>query len=180
MALRVADVVSLRSSEHPQAHTRRSPGVHSPIREGTSRRRFLGGVAAVSTALALAALGIFPPAREAFADGYDVWTSTTTGPCGSGGYAVNHNCSPGCGPSAVCSGGSNGTCCNTNVWHCTGGDGCAGPNQYSLRPNECYQSFYDAWMWKCSSTLKYRCHDGWTCILHGGCVRTICRKSIAI
>src|SRR5690348_9540716 len=46
------------------------------------------------TALGLAALGVFPAARRAYADGYSIYTS-----CPS--YATDHNCSPGCGPSTI-------------------------------------------------------------------------------
>ncbi len=177
--LRASEVASVSWVPRPRGgatHTR------EPI-EVLSRRRFLGRAATVGMALSLAALGVFPPAREAFADGYDVWTSTTTGPCGPGGYAQNHNCSPGCGPSGVCDGTSNGYCCDSTVWHCSSLTDCPDhpANVYfmGLRPNECYQGTYDAWMWKCSSSLKYRCHDGTSCLLHAGCINTICRKSIA-
>jgi hypothetical protein len=138
-----------------------------------SRTALLKGAVGAAVAWSLSLVEMFPLTRVALADGYDVWTSTTSGPCGAGGYAQNHGCSPGCGPSTVCDGTSDGSCC-TSGWHRHDGTEYSG---YQLRPNECYQSFYDAWQWRCSSTVVYRCHDGWT---YSGIQswKTICRHNV--
>jgi hypothetical protein len=170
MTLRAADVVPLLPdpATRPATPTDRSLRPRAPL----SRRAFLSRAAlATCAAVSVQVLGVFPPARKALADGYDTWTSSTTGPCGSTGYAVNHNCSPGCGPSSVCGGTTNGPCCSSGGWH-------KGSGGYRLRPNQCYRSYYDAWHWRCSTTgAMYRCHDGWTYTAKGY-VRTICRHVV--
>jgi hypothetical protein len=121
---------------------------------GLSRRSILRAAIASGTALGFAALGVFPAARRAYAEGYDIWT----GACPS--YADNHNCSPGCGPSPVrsnaCSGG----------WHRTGG---TWPEFWSLRIDACTTQWREAdgWLWSytgyCNGcrVITWRCHDGW-------------------
>jgi hypothetical protein len=136
-----------------------------------SRRGFLWRAGIVGAVIGLKTLGVFPPARQALADGYDIWTSLTTGPCGPGGYAQGHNCSPGCGPSTVCGGGSYGPCCDGS-WFSTN-------YPYALRPNQCYTGGYDGWKWRCSSTLVYRCHDGWYVGPKGPIAKLICRANFS-
>jgi len=120
-------------------------------REAVFGRR---GLLRAATALGFAALGVFPAARRAYADGYDIWD----GECPS--YAEDHDCSPGCGPSAIF-----GDACETS-----------GPNlgfhkddgiTWTLRPNQCYSGTYDGWIWRyegacgtCSCHVERRCHDG--------------------
>lgn len=175
MTLRASDVVPLYPDPATRPATRTDPSLRP--RAPVSRRAFLSRAAlATCAAVSVQVLGIFPMARKALADGYDTWTSTTTGPCASGGYAANHNCSPGCGPSAVCGAKTDGPCCSSGGWH-------KGGNGYTLRPNECYtptgsSSHYDAWHWRCSTTgAVYRCHDGWTYTPKGR-IRTICRHVV--
>ncbi|MQY14418.1 hypothetical protein SRB5_45850 [Streptomyces sp. RB5] len=121
-----------------------------------------------ATAAGFAAMGVFSAAREAYADGYDIWT----GACPS--YADGHNCSPGCGPSTVYT------------------DACATSGTYAgfhkndgvtwtLRPNQCYSGTYDGWLWRYSSAcgecgcgIERRCHDGYR-NTGSGWVKSICR-----
>ena len=151
------------------------PATSTPAPWRPSRRSILRGAIASGTALGFAALGVFPAARRAYADGYDIWTNGTTGPCNqSSGYARNHNCSPGCGPSVVEFGS-----CNASGWHRVGG---STPVWYGLEPNDCYQNRYDGWVWRTSLcqgcvSIDYRCHDGWTLICYEQCYEyvSICR-----
>jgi hypothetical protein len=94
------------------------------------RSTVLKGMLAAGVAASMSFVEMFPLARDARADGYDIWTSTTSGPCGSGGYASGHGCSPGCGPSTVCDGTSDGSCCSGG-WHRNDGTEYSG---YQLRP----------------------------------------------
>src|ERR671922_19038 len=79
-------------------------------------------------------------------------------------YAGNHNCSPGCGPSVVCS-----SCCRTSgSYKGFHKSGVSHPGKYKLRPNQCYGGGYDGWIWayahrcgSCSRGVKWRCHDRW-------------------
>jgi len=143
-----------------------------------SRTGLLKGAVAAAAASSLNLLQMFPLAPKAYAaEGYEIWTSTTTGPCGPGNYAdtQNHDCSPGCGPSQVCGGGSNGYCC-TGGWHRNEGTTFSG---YALRPNACWSpaGWPDGWHWRCSLSVVYRCHDGW--VYSGGTqVKTICRANV--
>lgn len=138
-------------------------------REAVFGRR---GLLRAATALGFAALGVFPAARRAYADGYDIWD----GECPS--YAEDHDCSPGCGPSAIF-----GDACETS-----------GPNlgfhkddgiTWTLRPNQCYSGTYDGWIWRyegacgtCSCHVERRCHDGYR-NTGSGWVRSICRWNTA-
>lgn len=126
-----------------------------------SRRSFIKGAGVAITGVGLAALGVFPAAKEARADGYKIWLDTSTGPCGPDGDS-RFGCSPGCGPSQVCS-----HCCTSSGWHRTDG-------HHSLRPNVCYSGGFDGWNWKCGTHAIYRCHDGWD-----GSTKTICRKTVS-
>lgn len=160
-------------------------------RASLSRRDFVRALAATATGIGLATVGILPPARRALAShdsGTKIYTNTNGGPCGPGGYAENHNCSPGCGPSAVCS-----ACCKATGWHkgtvhnwsCESGP--TGTLCYLLRPDACTSADPDAdgWLWNpsgscpsCDGTNKWRCHDGYQ---QGaaGTITTICRWCIA-
>ncbi|MDT0264775.1 peptidoglycan-binding protein [Streptomyces sp. DSM 44915] len=121
-----------------------------------------------ATVVGFAALGAFGPAREAYADGYDIWT----GECPS--YASEHDCSPGCGPSLVYAA----ACVTTGQY--TGfhkNDG----TTWTLRPNQCYAGSYDGWLWRfsgpcgaCGCGIERRCHDGYF-NSGSGWVRSICR-----
>jgi hypothetical protein len=134
-----------------------------------SRRSVLRGAVASGMALGFTALGVFPAARRAYADGYDIKGL----PCPS--YAGPHNCSPGCGPSIVYS-----AACGGDGWHRVDGNVFI---SYSLRPNQCYGGWADGWLWRAGGcagcgTVEWRCHDGWirTCTT-SGCVtsKSICR-----
>lgn len=113
------------------------------------------------------------PSLVAASGAYEIYTNTSAGPCASGGYASPHNCSPGCGPSTVCGGRSGGPCCSGG-WHRRDGSTYSG---YQLRPNQCWAGYYDGWLWRCSSTVRYRCHDGWT-YSGGRKWKTICRANV--
>lgn len=131
-----------------------------------ARRRVLQA----ATALGFAAVGLFPAARQAYADGYDIWT----GDCPS--YASDHNCSPGCGPSTVFA-----AACATTGEHAGfhKNDGVT----WTLRPNQCYSGSYDGWLWRfseecgtCGCGIERRCHDGYH-NTGAGWVRSICRHT---
>lgn len=131
------------------------------------RRTVLRAGAALGTAIGMAAIGVFPAARRAVADGFDIFPS-----CPS--YATDHNCSPGCGPSTIF-----GDACETS-----------GPNlgfhrndgvNWMLRPNQCFSGTYDGWIWRyqgacgtCACFVERRCHDGYR-QTGSGWVRSICR-----
>lgn len=179
MPLTLQEVAPVTGNPPPASpKVRRQPAAEndSPFGRAT-RRRFVQGAASAAVGVGLASLGLFRLTTPAYAGGYDVWTSTTSGPCTD--YAASHECSPGCGPSPVAGGYPNG--CNNgvcgNCWHrCCGNLGPNGAIHY-LRPDECWAGFYDAWNWRCSSTVVFRCHDGWACY-NGGCGRTICRINV--
>ncbi|CAM3158552.1 peptidoglycan-binding domain-containing protein [Stackebrandtia soli] len=144
---------------HPTALTPSRPVVYAMPR----RRLFQA-----ATAVSFAAIGVFPAARAAYADGYDIYT----GPCPS--YAVDHDCSPGCGPSTIFAGS-----CETSGEHVGfhRNDGVT----WTLRPNQCYSGSYDGWLWKyndacgaCACSVERRCHDGYR-NTGSGWVRSICR-----
>jgi hypothetical protein len=53
---------------------------------------------------------------------------------------------------------------------------------FKLRPNECYGSKYDGWMWhyaapcgKCAKSVTWRCTDGWKKSAAGTWYKSICR-----
>jgi len=135
----------------------------SPIR----RRTVLQAGATLGTAVGMAAIGVFPAARRAYADGYDIY-----GSCPS--YAADHNCSPGCGPSTIFA-----DSCTTSG-SLTGfhkNDGVT----WALRPNQCFAGTYDGWLWRyqgacgtCACYVERRCHDGYR-QTSSGWVRSICR-----
>lgn len=165
---------------------------HAPAAtaEGVGRRSMLGGAIAAGTTAGLVAIGVFAPARKALASGYSMkgWTpgSYTKGltpgyydiytTCPS--YASSHNCSPGCGPSTVVS-----TACRTSgTYRGYHKSGVSDPGKYKLRPNECYGSKYDGWLWhyaspcgKCANSVTWRCHDGWKKSAAGSWYKSICR-----
>lgn len=157
-------VPPLRGEDPGTGVASRRRGFRTPGLWELSRRAVLRG----GTALGLAALSVFPAARRAYADGYDIYT----GACPS--YAADQDCSPGCGPSTIfadacaTSGTSPGFHKNDGV-------------TWKLRPNQCYASTYDGWLWRysgacgaCSCSVERRCHDGYR-YTSGGWVKSICR-----
>ncbi|OZV74300.1 peptidoglycan-binding protein [Micromonospora echinospora] len=141
-----------------------------PARTGRARTAWTLSRRAVfraGTAVGMAALSVFPAARRAYADGYTIYA-------GCPSYASDHNCSPGCGPSAIFA-----DACNTSGTY-TGfhkNDGVT----WILRPNECYSGTYDGWLWRfqgacgaCACSVERRCHDGYR-KTSSGWVRSICR-----
>lgn len=138
-------------------------GVREVARWAFSRRNLLR----TGTALGMAALSVFPAARRAYADGYDIY-----GACPS--YASDHDCSPGCGPSTIfadsCAVSGTQTGFHKN-------DG----STWLLRPNQCYSGTYDGWLWRhqgacgaCACSIERRCHDGYR-RTSSGWVKSICR-----
>ncbi|GAA1905493.1 hypothetical protein GCM10009716_14240 [Streptomyces sodiiphilus] len=149
----------------PAATPRRAAAAEGPDRPWTlSRRRAVQA----ATAVGFAALGVFSAARQAYADGYEIWE----GACPS--YAADHDCSPGCGPSTVFAD----ACVTAGTY--TGfhkNDG----TTWTLRPNQCYAGTYDGWLWRfsgpcgtCGCGIERRCHDGYR-NTGSGWVRSICR-----
>ncbi|SCK52878.1 Peptidoglycan-binding (PGRP) domain of peptidoglycan hydrolases-containing protein [Streptomyces sp. WMMB 714] len=149
----------------PAASRPRRPGrMRAPAGFAMPRRRFVQAV----TAVGFAALGVFSVTREAYADGYDIWT----GDCPS--YASDHDCSPGCGPSTVFA-----ESCEESGEHAGfhKNDGVT----WTLRPNQCYSGTYDGWLWRftgacgaCGCGTERRCHDGYRST-ESGWVKSICR-----
>jgi hypothetical protein len=143
----------------------------------SNRRRFLERCAAAGVAFGLGTLAQLPPARRAFAShvGNNPYEIKSL-PCPS--YAADHNCSPGCGPSAP----STNYCAPDGHW--AGYHRNAGL-EWKVRPNECYGGWADGWRWsygscgQCSRNITRRCHDGWRCDSNGAnCFRTICRYNV--
>jgi len=134
---------------------------------GPTRRSVLQAGAALGTAAGMALLGVFPAARRAYADGYDIYDR-----CPS--YASDHDCSPGCGPSPIFAD----ACVTSGAgagFHKSDGV------TWTLRPNQCYASAYDGWIWRyqgacgsCACYVERRCHDGYR-RTSAGWVRSICR-----
>ncbi|AXK35756.1 peptidoglycan-binding protein [Streptomyces armeniacus] len=163
------DVPMLRRSGTPAANATASRPrsvrrMRTPTGFAMPRRRF----AQAATAVGFAALGVFTVTREAYADGYDIWT----GDCPS--YASDHNCSPGCGPSTVFA-----ESCEVSGEHLGfhKNDGVT----WTLRPNQCYSGSYDGWLWRysdpcgsCGCGIERRCHDGYRST-ESGWVKSICR-----
>jgi hypothetical protein len=136
------------------------------------RRTVLRAAVTGITAVGISALGVFPAARRAYADGRDVWD----GACPA--YAQNHDCSPGCGPSRV-----DPNACRSDGFHRY--DSLDSFNWYSIRPNQCtvLMPTADGWTWRYDGScmgclwIKYRCMDGWftTCYEQCWTSATICR-----
>ncbi|MEU5790292.1 peptidoglycan-binding protein [Micromonospora purpureochromogenes] len=160
-ALRVTDPgTGTVSRRRPPASRTRSGRT---ISWALSRRTLLQA----GTAVGMAALSIFPAARRAYADGYDIY-----GSCPS--YASDQNCSPGCGPSPIFAAACNTSGTNTG-FHKNDG------TTWKLRPNQCYAGTYDGWLWRyqgacgaCACSVERRCHDGYR-QTSSGWVRSICR-----
>lgn len=157
------EVPQLRRTSGADRPTRRVRAKSLP-RFVLSRRTVLQS----ATAVGFATLGVFSAAREAYADGYDIWT----GECPS--YASEHDCSPGCGPSTV-----HAAACETSGEHegFHRNDGVT----WTLRPNQCYSGTYDGWLWRftgacgaCACGIERRCHDGYF-NSGSGWTRSICR-----
>jgi hypothetical protein len=171
--IKIEDIVQLRGAR-PEGSTRLKRRAAGPVAivDGIGRRTLFRAAAVAGASVGVAALGVFPPARKALADGYDIIGHYSSGsPCSSGQYAVNHNCSPGCGPSPNCV-----QCCSGSGWH---------QNNYAtyfLRPNACWGGWADGWLWStpnCAGcgTRTWRCHDG--AITDGYTFYpTICRWSV--
>lgn len=142
-------------------------------RSRLTRRTVLSGIATAGFSTGMAALGVFPAAREARAEGY-----TILGRC----YAnYRGTCSPGCGPSVVCD-----SCCKTFGAHKGYHYNSSESGNHSLRPNQCPRRPYDGWLWKvgrcgnCRHSRTFRCHDGWwrTCRSCTTFIKSICKWTV--
>ncbi|MDO3703063.1 peptidoglycan-binding protein [Micromonospora sp. C28SCA-DRY-2] len=149
------------------APRRRPAASRTGSRLGTSWALSRRTLLQAGTAVGMAALSVFPAARRAYADGYDIY-----GSCPS--YAADQNCSPGCGPSPIFA-----AACNTSGTYAGfhRNDG----TTWKLRPNQCYAGTYDGWLWRyqgacgaCACSVERRCHDGYR-MTSSGWVRSICR-----
>jgi hypothetical protein len=169
MSLVLDDVISLDEAPEPSAQRVRRAGATARTSLRSTRGAFLRRSAAVGVGVGFATLGVFPPARKAFAcAGSGVNARDLYGDCpaASSGFG----CSPACGPSTVY-----GDTCDSNNWHFSTGN-------YRNRPNECNSSTgADAWMWyrNCNcpggnGLRPYRCHDGCK-LISGSWVKSICR-----
>ena len=142
--------------------------------ESPTRRRVLKSSLGVATAVAFGTLHTINASVAKAATYLQDWTSTTTGPCGSGNYASQHTENGlRCGPSQMCS-----ACCwsaansgsNRRGWHRTGADGAT---EYSWRYDQCWSGTYDSWRWKFSDGNTWRCSDGYR-FNSSGSTKTIC------
>jgi hypothetical protein len=167
------DVVPLRGPRPPSA--RRLPRHGPPAPYTVTRRRFTQAALAAATGLGLASLGVFPPAREAFADGYDMI---------QGCNGIRYDDCTGCGPSTKCRSVG---CCNASNWHRNDGV------DWILRTNQCKGtggvSGKDGWWWDLPASApcgcsplrhRWKCHDGWKLNAPGGedNVKTICDTKV--
>lgn len=159
-------VPQLRGPRPPEAPTvkRTLPGPAPSM----ARRTVLGGLLATGTALGFTVLGVFPPARRAYAGAYEIYT----GPCPS--YTVDADCSPGCGPSMVFP-----NACELSGPH-RGYHRDDGPT-WALQPNNCMPGGFDGWLWyyggacgSCACFVEFRCHDGLR-RTDSGWVKSICK-----
>jgi hypothetical protein len=151
--------------------------------EPMTRRRFLGRTAAAASAVSFAYLALWDVKPSGAAPYYKEYTSTTAGPCASGGYASNHTeegrkCGPSSPSSSYCwtgsssvSGEAEANTGNKLGWHKYGSFG--GSGYYLQRPDECYSGGYDSWRWKFSDGKTYGCSDGKACSFYS-CIKTIC------
>jgi hypothetical protein len=131
------------------------------------RRSVLAAAIAGGTAAGFAALGVFPAARRAYADGYSIYDR-----CPS--YAVDQDCSPGCGPSTIYPDACEISGANLGFHRDDG-------TTWTLRPNQCFSGTYDGWLWMysgacgvCTCYVERRCHDGYR-RTSAGFVKSICR-----
>jgi hypothetical protein len=159
----IDQVPPLRGARPPGAPTARRPATWTATRWAPSRRAVLRA----GTALGLALLGAFPAARRALADGYTIYPQCPT-------YADDHDCSPGCGPSTIYADACETSGTNLGFHR---NDGVT----WMLRPNQCYASTYDGWLWRyqgacgaCACYVERRCHDGYR-KTSSGWVKSICR-----
>lgn len=170
MTVKLEDIPSLHGPEPHGPPRRRYEPLHSRRQE---RRSFLKAATAAGAGIGLAALGVFPPVRQARADGYSI-----LGTCPS--YAASHNCTPGCGPSAIC---GSWNCCNPSTHPTYPGYHKNDGVTYRLRPNQCAGGIWDGWSWYydglCGAcrAVKFRCHDGYKKI-NGSWVKTICKWTL--
>lgn len=164
------DAIVPLSGERPVGATPSTLRRAGPRTWGVSRRGLLRSAFVGATAVGMSALGIFPPAREALADGYQIHRRGCNG-------VSYRNCKD-CCCSTVC-----GRCCGRRGFH-------KNWNVYTLRPNQCYAGggnrTKDGWFWRACGCWKddgtrgkrvSRCHDGYL-IGESGAVKTICRKRI--
>ena len=179
MTLALSAIAPLDGPRPAGSSRRKRVGTDTPfaLNSSTTRRRFLKGAVGVGVGVSIASLRLFPLTEPAFAGGYDIYQYGTSGPCSPGNYAEDDECNPGCNQSSTVGG----TSCNDGVcgdcWHrCCGNVGPNGATHY-LRPDQCWQNYYDGWHWQCSSSTTYRCHDGTAC-WYGGCGPTICRINV--
>lgn len=178
--IELSTVAPLRGPR-PKGATRANRRVSGTGTRTGSRRAVLRSAAAAGAALGLSALGVFPPARRAIADGFRLPPGDLTygryeisDRCP--GYAGRHDCSPGCGPAVVCL-----DCCRTSGTMTGYHHSRTTRRGFRLRPDQCWGS-YDGWLWRyagrcgrCTGGVLYRCHDGWKRSRSGHWYKTVCR-----
>ncbi len=119
------------------------------------------------TAAGMAVLGVFPAARRAYADGYDIYgqlPDVRERPR----LLARLRAEPGL---------------RRRLRHLGAGAGFhkSDGTTWTLRPNQCYSGSYDGWLWRyegacgsCACHVERRCHDGYR-RTSAGWVRSICR-----
>lgn len=178
---RLDSVVPLKRQPSRATVARRVPSFSHEM----SRRSILKGAVIAVSAVGLNALGIFPPARQAFADGYDIKQDCN----GGGTKGSNYDGCTACCCSSVCNPECGPCCTSGECWHKDDG------MTWWLRPNDCVwtggAAGYDGWKWKASvkgcgpcgtgSTpyRQWRCHDGYTRLDGSGQFKSACKKGVA-
>lgn len=184
MPIDLQDIPSTARPPRGEVRTRLIPAWReTALNDPRTRRTFLKAAGAAGTAVGLAALGVFPPARKAFAshvgtDGYQIKDL----PCPDDPFYDNNAPCDLCGPSDNCP-----SCCIDNSsyhkygWHKAGND----DPTYDLRKGDCVPNndYHDGWKWDrsgccgCNSYIKVRCHDGWK-NTSSGWTPTICKWTL--
>ena len=165
--MNVEDIPPLRGRRPDGARTVKRRLPPGSAWHALPRRSVLAAALAGGTAAGFAALGVFPAARRALADGYSIYDR-----CPS--YATDHNCSPGCGPSTIYPDSCEVSGANLGFHRDDG-------STWTLRPNQCFSGSYDGWLWMhtgacgaCACHVERRCHDGYR-RTSAGFVKSICR-----
>lgn len=178
--LELHDIPMLRGPRPGGAPKARRQVPHATA-EGMGRRSMLGGALAAGTTAGLAALGVFTPARKAMQGGYTLVSSGYYDIYAKCPAYADKDCSPGCGPSTVVSG----ACRTSGKYKGFHRSSVSDPGRYKLRPNQCYAGKYDGWLWSyhhkcgsCTTSVTWRCHDGWKKSAAGHWYKSICRWAV--
>lgn len=170
---RGSDAIGRRSRRGDTAPRARGSLLHAVTRTGAVLRL---------ATLGLAALRVFPPAREAWDEGFRLAPGPNGDPGGAPRGALRppsarHGpCVPGCGPSVVCA-----DCCQTRGPQAGRHHTALTRAGYRLRPGgdprrgDGRLRHYKKACGDCARGVVWRCHDGWKRLDSGHWYRTTCR-----